>query len=243
MAAACNHSLDFGPDGVRSTADVLRSRRVAFGGLNDREEDASRMTLLEAGGIRLGVLSFTFGLNAHLPPADRPWLVNRMNLNGRVPEVDFTQVEAQMEHGRKAGVDFVIAQLHWGMEYELYPRPAQLEVARHLAEMGVDAIVGHHPHVLQPFECYTTRRDPDRVVPIFYSLGNLTNPFSAPDLCRSGVARIDLAKGTVAGSGSDGGTRTYVRNATLSEVVQVVDPVHRRIRLEDASPGSPRIGA
>ena len=122
-----------------------------------------------------------------------------MKLNARPSEVDFTQLEEQLAHGRRAGVDFVIAQLHWGMEYELYPRPEQVELAHHLADLGVDAIVGHHPHVLQPVEHYRTRRDPDRVVPVFYSLGNLTNPFSAPYLCRSGVARIELARGTAGG--------------------------------------------
>ncbi len=227
VAAACNHSLDFGLEGVRSTIDVLRSRQIAFHGVNEREEDAREMALLDANGIRLGVLSFTFGLNAHRPPPDRPRLVNRTNLNAPVPEVDLAQLQEQLAHGRRAGVDFVVAHLHWGMEYELYPRPGQVELAHHLAETGVDAIVGHHPHVLQPVEHYRTRRDPDRVVPVFFSLGNLTNPFSAPHLCRGGVARIDLARGAT----SDGSVRTYVKAATLSEVVQVADPARGKLSL------------
>ena len=77
-----------------------------------------------------------------------------------------------------------------------------------------------------------TRRDPDRIVPVFYSLGNLTNPFSAPYLCRSGVARIDLARGTAA----DGGVRTYVRNATLSELNQVADTASRTLSLQATRP-------
>lgn len=230
MATACNHSLDFGPDGVASTIDALRSRRVSFHGVNEREEDARAMTLLEANGIQIGVVSFTFGLNARRPPADRPWLVNRTNLNDPGREVDLTALEGQLAHGRREGVDFVVAQLHWGMEYEHYPRPAQLELAHRLAELGVDAIVGHHPHVLQPAEWYRTRRDPARVVPVFYSLGNLTNPFSAPYLCRSGVARIDLARGTSA----DGTVRTYVKGASLTELEQVADPARRSLSLRRA---------
>lgn len=230
MATACNHSLDFGVEGVRSTIEALRARQIAFAGLNECEEDAQAMTVLDANGIRVGVLSFTFGLNAHQPPADRPRLVNRMRLDARPAEVDFAQLEAQLAHGRRTQVDFVVAQLHWGMEFELYPRPEQLELAHHLAELGVDAIIGHHPHVLQPVESYWTRRDPDRVVPIFYSLGNLTNPFSAPYLCRSGVARVELARGTTV----DGRPRTYVKAASLAEVVQVADPVRRKLFLEPA---------
>jgi poly-gamma-glutamate synthesis protein (capsule biosynthesis protein) len=62
-------------------------------------------------------------------------------------------------------VDFIVVQLHWGMEFEMYPRPEQLEVAHHIAELGADAIIGHHPHVLQPVEVYHGK-------PILYSLGN-----------------------------------------------------------------------
>lgn len=227
MATACNHSLDFGTDGVRSTIEALRSRGIAFHGLNETEANAREMSILDANGIRLGIVSFTFGLNAHRPPADQPWLVNRIALNTRPTNIDFTRLEEQLADGRRAGVDFAIAQLHWGMEYELYPRPEQVELAHHLAEMGIDAIIGHHPHVLQPVEHYRSRRDPDRVVPVFYSLGNLTNPFSAPYLCRSGVARIELAKNL----GHDGGARTYVRAAKLSEVIQVADPTSQKLSL------------
>ena len=96
-----------------------------------------------------------------------------------------------------------------------------------LAERGVDAILGHHSHVVQPMESYRTRRDPDRVVPIYYSLGNLVNPCSAPFMCRSAVARLALAKGTLAGA-----TRTYVEHAALHEVDQRVDLARRVITLE-----------
>jgi len=230
MATACNHSLDFGTDGVRSTIEALRSCGIAYHGLNETEAKEREMSILDANGIRLGIVSFTFGLNAHRPPADQPWLVNRMALYARPAEVDFKQLEEQFAHGRRSGVDFVIAQLHWGMEYELYPRPEQVELAHHLAEIGVDAIIGHHPHVLQPVEHYRTRRDPARVVPIFYSLGNLTNPFSAPYLCRSGVARIELTCGRTC----DGATRTYAKTARLTTLVQVADPVNGTLRLQPA---------
>jgi poly-gamma-glutamate synthesis protein (capsule biosynthesis protein) len=117
------------------------------------------------------------------------------------------------------------------MEFELWPRPEQVELAHHLAEMGVDAIIGHHPHVLQPVEYYSTKRDPARVVPIFYSLGNLTNPFSAPFMCRSGVARLDLVKGLLA----DGSRSTLVARASLVEVDQLADRTHEQISLRAAT--------
>lgn len=106
----------------------------------------------------------------------------------RVEAADLDQLTRQIEHARGAGVDFLVGSPPLGLEHELYPIPEQLELAHHLAELGVDAVLGHHPHVLQPMELYRTRRDPRRLVPIYYSLGNLINPFTAPDSCRSGVA-------------------------------------------------------
>jgi poly-gamma-glutamate synthesis protein (capsule biosynthesis protein) len=228
LAAACNHSLDFGAEGVDSTIRVLREAGIAFHGINETEDAAA--TVLDRNGIRTGVIAFTFGLNAHRPPPERPLIVNRMELNETPEKIDFRLMERQLRQCRDAGVDFVVAHLHWGLEHELYPTPEQVRVAHHMAELGVDAIVGHHPHVVQPMEFYRTRRDPNRVVPVFYSLGNLINAFSAPFLCRSLVARIELAKGLW----TDGSVRTYVKRATASAVIQVAGRVQRKLALEPA---------
>lgn len=231
LATACNHSLDFGLDGVESTIGALRRRGIAWSGVNETEDDAGKATIIERRGIRLGVISSSFGLNGKRPPPDRPNIVNRTKLNAPLEAVDFSMFERQLVHCRDANVDFVVAQLHWGMEHEMFPRPSQIEVAHRLAEMGVDAIFGHHPHVIQPTEYYRTRRDPGRVVPICYSLGNLTTPFSAPFTCRSLIARLDLAKGRTEG----GATRTYVDGVQLTEVMQTPDDVQRTLRLRRAT--------
>ena len=230
LATACNHSLDFGEAGVASTISALNSDGIAFNGINATEEDAGKATVVERNGIKLGILAHTFGLNAYRPPEGRPRIVNRTNLNDEPASVDLRQIESQLRHCRDSGVDFTIAHLHWGMEHEFYPSPEQVELAHRLAEMGADAIVGHHPHVVQPFENYVTRRDPDRVVPIWYSLGNLINTFSAPYLTESAVARIELCRGRRA----DGKRATYVREASWTRVEQAVDEKEKKIRLKRA---------
>ena len=109
----------------------------------------------------------------------------------------------------------IIASLHWGYEYEFFPRRHQVELAHDLVEAGVDVIVAHHAHVLQPVEYYRPQRDPDRTAVIAYSLGNLTTSFSAPHLVLSGVLNLTIVKGTV-----DGKEKTVVREARLIPVVQ-----------------------
>lgn len=231
LATASNHSLDLGERGVASTVAELRRLGVAFHGVNERDEDAARATILERGGLRLGVVAHTFGLNGHRPPEHRPRLVNRTRVNYPERQVELDALEAQLRHAAQEGVDFTIVQLHWGWEFEYYPRPEQLEVAHRIAELGADLIVGHHPHVLQPMELYRTRRDPDRLVPIYYSLGNLTVPFATPFLARSGIARLTLARGARPGA------RTYVREATTIEVEQRADDATRTLELRRVSAG------
>lgn len=227
MAAACNHSLDLGEAGVASTVEALRGRGIAFHGVNDREEDAARATLLQRDGFRVAVVAHTFGLNAYRPPEHRPTIVNRTRLNAHVDEIDFSLLRAQLAHAAAERADFTIVQLHWGLEFELYPRPAQLAVAHRIAELGADLIVGHHPHVVQPMELYRTQRDADRYVPIYYSLGNLTNPFAMPWMSRSAIARVRLARGRRPG----GATKTYVREASTIEVDQHADDAARTLSL------------
>lgn len=231
MSLASNHSLDLGADGVRSTQKALQQSAIAFHGTNETAQQARDALILECGAVRLGLLAFTFGLNGHAPPQAHPNLVNRTNLNDG-ERADLTLLEAQLAHCRASQADFVVAQLHWGLEHEMYPTPEQVALAHHLAELGIDAVVGHHPHVVQPMEAYRTQRDPNRVVPIFYSLGNLTTPFSAPFLTESAVARFHLVKGRT----QDGSPRTYVGSASQHRVVQQADPKHRRLHLR-ARPG------
>ncbi len=61
--------------------------------------------------------------------------------------------------------------VHWGSEYMGQPRPEEKKLARALIDAGAGAVIGHHPHVLQPLESYTTAEG--RKGLIAYSLGNL----------------------------------------------------------------------
>jgi poly-gamma-glutamate synthesis protein (capsule biosynthesis protein) len=93
----------------------------------------------------------------------------------------------------------VVVALHWGLEFELYPHPQQVRWAHRFAELGADLVIGHHPHVPQPVEIYRPASDPDRAVPILYSLGNLSTLLSHPAMALSLVARIGFAKGLYRG--------------------------------------------
>ena len=61
--------------------------------------------------------------------------------------------------------DWHVANIHWGVEYSTEPSNAQKELAHDLIDVGIDLIIGHHPHVVQPVEVYKDGL-------IAYSLGN-----------------------------------------------------------------------
>lgn len=62
--------------------------------------------------------------------------------------------------------DVVIVTIHGGNEYFPYPRPGLRKMCRHFIDLGVDAVICHHPHVPGAYEVYEGK-------PIYYSIGNL----------------------------------------------------------------------
>jgi poly-gamma-glutamate synthesis protein (capsule biosynthesis protein) len=134
---------------------------------------------------------------------------------GKKGNVDFTLLKNQISFCKEQTCDIIIASLHWGYEYEFFPRQEQVDTAHDIIEAGADIIVSHHAHVIQPIEYYQTQRDPERTAIITYSLGNLTTSFSAPHLVLSAVLNLTIVKGSV-----NGGEKTYVQEAKLIPVVQ-----------------------
>lgn len=83
---------------------------------------------------------------------------------------EYSWVEKQLKAIRMLYPDVkLVAVFHWNYEFELYPQPADREFAHHLIDLGVDAVIGHHAHIIQGFEMYNEK-------PIFYGLGNCYFP-------------------------------------------------------------------
>jgi len=143
-STASNHTLDRGPAGVDSTLDALDAAGIRHTGSARSAEDASTPTIVDLNGVRVGHVSFTFALNGGTSVAGTPWLVNLLSVDG---------VLQAARAAKAAGADVVVVSLHWGVEYQSQPSAAQQAIARQLlADPAVDLIIGHHAHVVQPFE-------------------------------------------------------------------------------------------
>lgn len=207
---ANNHTIDCGEEGVRTTLSYLEKDRVRALGVNDSPEAADQGVIMEQGGLKIGWVAYTYSVNWKPFPDGKPYLVNMVPFHME-ENPDTSPIRRQIQWCRDQGCDLVFLCLHWGLEFELFPHPDQLTWAHDFAEAGADVIVSHHPHVIQPMEFYRTRRDPNRVVPIYYSLGNLTPVFSSAASVLSAVGRLQVATGEL-----NGNRQTYVVDAGMT---------------------------
>ncbi len=155
MTLANNHLLDCGRAGVIETLEALASVDIAVVGAGADRSAAHRPAILQQGSVRIGVLGYYWNRRTsatHKLPG------SAMD----PPEALQADIAALREH-----VDRVVVTFHWGIPYEREPLTMDRDKARLAVDLGADVVIGHHTHVVQPFEVYRDR-------PIFYSVGNFT---------------------------------------------------------------------
>lgn len=158
-STASNHSMDQGSSGLTRTLATLDADHIGHAGTASTPAAASRPQILDVHGIHVGHLSYTYGLNGGTPPPVGRWMVNVID-DGRA-------ILSAARELRRRGADVVILSLHWGIEYRHIPTSKQRALARRLlASPDIDLIIGHHAHVVQPFERIKGKW-------VVYGLGNL----------------------------------------------------------------------
>lgn len=185
LVTANNHALDRGEDGLLRTLTMLDS--LAFfraGTYRDSLERASMHPLiLEKNDIRFALLNYTYGTNGLSIPPPR-----------EISRIDTAVMKNELQKAREAGVDYIIVCIHWGNEYERFENKGQARLAEFLFENGADAVIGSHPHVVQPIKFFITDSDSISRLPVVYSLGNFVS--NQRDQFRDGgiIAELHLSK-------------------------------------------------
>lgn len=176
MNLANNHILDHGPEGLRSSRRLLEALGIRAFGAGESLIDARRPVILDHKGTRVGFLGYTGSQNTWATassPGAAPMLEDYV-------DADITAV--------RRDVDILVLSLHFGIMYTDYPQVSDQERLRRWIDMGVDVILGHHPHVCQGFEPY-------RDGLIAYSLGEIVfDPRAGNVLSRES---LDLRKQSV----------------------------------------------
>lgn len=180
VSFANNHVLDQGYAGFEESLDHLREQGLLFVGSGDTLADAWKPVLVEKNGIKIGWLGMTRWLNGRRnPDKDSDPHVAFFPYPGEslgAPGLDEAGVLEAIRAAR-AQSDPLVVSIHWGIEYAPAPRAEDVAIAHKMLEAGASAVVGHHPHVLQPIETYLT--EDNRKTVIFFSLGNFLSNQSA----------------------------------------------------------------
>ena len=155
---ANNHICDKGRRGLVSSLEKYGKIGVPVTGVyrDSLDEQKHNPYIAEIGGVRVAFINFTYGTNGIRVP--EPFIVNLM---------DKEKVREAFVRAREMEADIIIALPHWGQEYTTVPDSRQREWAEFLLECGADAVIGSHPHVIQPVE-----------FPVAYSMGNFISNMS-----------------------------------------------------------------
>lgn len=143
VSLANNHMMDYGPDGLLQTLELLRNEGIAFVGAGADREQALAPVFVDFAGGRVAILA-----RSAVEVASRCYATDA---EPGVAYLDTEETEASLGRCRDQA-DLVVFCVHWGIEHHRYPRPEQRQLARRFAAAGADLVIGHHPHVLQGVE-------------------------------------------------------------------------------------------
>ena len=161
VASASNHAYDWGAFGaVEHSRAVWNEQPVAFTGTATNEEEAAEIPVVERNGITFALLNYTYGVNGYTQEDIPRYAVNF---------IDEDRIREDVARAREQA-DVVLAAMHWGTENETEPDAQERQWAQLLADLGVDVVLGSHPHVTQPLT-WLTGADGNRTL-VAYSLGN-----------------------------------------------------------------------
>jgi poly-gamma-glutamate synthesis protein (capsule biosynthesis protein) len=157
LCMANNHTYDQGRAGITGTYKNLLKNDLVPLGYGADQKQASLPVIIEKNDLRVAIFSSV--------------LVRLENWEYFADSVGVCQLSAgelseeiKKYHNTYPG-DKIVVILHWGVEYQPEPDKDQRTSARQFIDAGADAVVGHHPHVIQSHEYYKGK-------PIYYSLGN-----------------------------------------------------------------------
>jgi len=182
LVTANNHSADRGKKGIIATINRLDSIGIPHTGtfLDMAARDSLSPLMIRKNGISIALLNYTYGTNGILVPD--PVIVDSL---------DTQVITSDVIKAKEKEADFIILFLHWGTEYDTVPSNSQTELAGYFQSLGVDMIIGSHPHVLQRMESVKDTIAEKEIVKV-YSMGNFVSNQRKPKTDGGAMVKIEL---------------------------------------------------
>ena len=155
VSLANNHSLDKDEKGIINSNKYWKTKNVITAGTYSSWDERNDIKVYEKNGIKYAFLAYTTTTNGLSMPKGKEYLLNVYSEKQAKEDID--KIKDQ--------VDVIIVSMHWGDEYVFEPTESEKEIANYLSSLGVNLIIGSHPHVVQPVGYVN-----DTLV--IYSLGN-----------------------------------------------------------------------
>ena len=173
VSLATNHTMDSGEKAVLASREYWNKQdNVLAVGSYSSEEERNAIRILTKNNITYTLLNYTYGTNGMPVPSGKDYLVNvwptDLDLNDVERDTKYQEYKKQVKKDIDAvrdKVDVLMVAMHWGIEYQYTPTEYQKDMAAYLSSLGVDIIIGTHPHVIQPVTWINNTL-------VVYSLGN-----------------------------------------------------------------------
>ncbi len=171
VSLATNHTLDRGEKAIINSLNYWNNKsNVLTSGSYLSNDDRNKVNIKEVNNITYTMLNYTYGTNGIKVPEGKEYLVNIWPCTGNNPDNDtkyqeYKEVVKEDILRVRDKVDLLIVAMHFGVEYTHVPTKYQIDMAEFLSSLGVDIIIGTHPHVIMPITYIN-----DTLV--IYSLGN-----------------------------------------------------------------------
>lgn len=176
---ANNHIYDAGTEGLFRTMEAMENNNLLYTGVQ-KDAEAKSYFVQEIDGVKVGMFNYVFdsgsqggqeiSINSNPVSDEDAKRINTFNYGG-LEQYLYSEIEEGLEQMKEEGVEYTIAYIHWGKEYETTENERQQKIAKKLCELGIDALIGGHPHVVQPVDLLENEAGDHQMLCV-YSLGN-----------------------------------------------------------------------
>ena len=183
VSLANNHTLDCGKQAIINSKNYWNKKNdIYVAGSYSSLDDRNRLSIREKNGISYAFFAYTDSTNGIKVPDGEDYLVDTYS-NEKAYQ-DIIAIKDQ--------VDVIIVSMHWGDEYSFDISHRQREIASYLSNLGVNLIIGHHPHVVEPIEYINNTL-------VIYSLGNFLSAQRGIERLTGLMVSLDIIKTNING--------------------------------------------
>lgn len=182
VSLATNHTLDRGFKAIENSRKYWNTKKdsVIAAGSYATQEEKDEVIVKEKKGIKYGFLAYTTLTNGLVRDKGKEYSLNVF---------DKELVKKDVEK-LKEKADLIIVSMHWGVEYSHSVSAEQKEIAKYLSDLGVNVVIGTHPHVVEPIEFIGNTL-------VVYSLGNFISAQIGVEKLTGLVVDVNISKTTI----------------------------------------------